>query len=194
MDIQIDEDWLKSLYTILIAIYKNTNHPIVSGLPIVPLYNENMLSVCVKRPQTAIYGTNIYPHVLQKAAILMHSIINFHPFVDGNKRAALISTAFFLHWNGYQFEIPLDADAFTIEVAKGHKNANDILIWLTQNSTRNTGIIMSSMICHTSNWVDDHLPMLSDFADAISFAFFIPEAPFRFFRRKIQIEQAKQLT
>lgn len=145
-----------------------------------------MIDVCLKRPQTAIYGKNIYPHTLQKAAILMHSIINFHPFVDGNKRAALITTAFYLHWNGYEFEIPEDADDFTIEVAKGNKNANDILIWLTQNSTRSLDIIISSMICHTSNWVDEKLPLIADIVDLISATFFIPEAPFIFFGRKIR--------
>ena len=59
----------------------------------------------------------------------MYSIINFHPFVDGNKRAALLSAKFYLLWNGYNFNIPMDADDFTIEVAKGKKDLNDILFW-----------------------------------------------------------------
>ena len=122
MEIPIDEEWLKTLYDVLIKIYSNTERPIISGFPIVLDYDEGLLSACVERSQTTVFGKAVYPHILQKAAALMHSIINFHPFVDGNKRAALLATNFYLHWNGYKLKIPKDADDFTIAVAKGKRD------------------------------------------------------------------------
>jgi prophage maintenance system killer protein len=107
MEIPLTGEWLKQLYQVLIAFYKNTSDPVKTGYPVVPDYNEGMLDVCVKRPHTKIFGKIIYPHVLQRAAVNMHSIINFHPFVDGNKRMALLSTYYYLLWNGYTFNIPL---------------------------------------------------------------------------------------
>jgi len=79
----------------------------------------------------------------------MHSIINFHPFVDGNKRAALLAVDFYLHWNGYRFMIPKDADSFTIEVAKGSLGLNDILFWIQRNSLRTLGSVITHWLCVT---------------------------------------------
>lgn len=188
MEIPIDEQWLKTLYDILINIYKDTDNPVYSALPLVPSYNANMISVCVKRPQNVVFGKKMYPHHLQKAAVLMHSIINFHPFTDGNKRTALISTAFYLHWNGYNFTIPEDADSFTIEVAKGNRNINEILLWLTKNSERNFNSVLNSFVCNGTNWVRENLPLLRELAEIFTVVFFIPDTPFIFFRRKIQHE------
>jgi death-on-curing protein len=36
-----------------------------------------------------------------KAAALVHSLVLNHPFVDGNKRTAVLSTLVFLDLNGY---------------------------------------------------------------------------------------------
>lgn len=120
MEISLSEEWLKQLYTVLIAIYKDTDDPIKSGYPIVPDYNLAMLNVCVNRPHTRIFGKTLFPHILHKATVNLHSIINFHPFVDGNKRVALLSTYYYLLWNGYTLKIPNDADVFTIQIAREH--------------------------------------------------------------------------
>jgi hypothetical protein len=72
MEIPLDEQWLKQLYTVLIQFYKNTSDPIRSGYPLVSDYNDGMLNVCVSRPKTKLFGQEMYPHVMQKAAITMH--------------------------------------------------------------------------------------------------------------------------
>src|SRR3972149_7581834 len=118
MEIPLTEEWLERLYYVLIRIYENTEDPIRSGFPIVTDFNPAILNVCVNRPRTKIFGKTMYPHVLQRATVSMHSIINFHPFVDGNKRVALLSTYYYLRWNGYTFSIPYDADEYTIKIAK----------------------------------------------------------------------------
>jgi len=118
MEFSLDGEALKFFHEILIDFYKNTGDPISRG------YSEGMVQVCVERPTTDIYNLIPFPHILHKAAVLMNTIINFHPFVDGNKRVALLATYFFMYWNGYNLVIPEDAADFTIEIAQGKHNPN----------------------------------------------------------------------
>jgi death-on-curing protein len=56
------------------------------------LADFGLLESAVLRPQTAIGELDAYPSVHEKAAALMHSLIRNHPFVDGNKRTAVVAT------------------------------------------------------------------------------------------------------
>jgi death-on-curing protein len=192
MEIPLDEDWLKALYDILIVVYSDTDRPITSGFPIVTDYDEGLLSVCVERGKTTISGKEVYPHILQKAAVLMHAIINFHPFVDGNKRVALLAANFYLHWNGYRLRIPKDADDFTIDVAKGNLGLNDILFWLYRNSIRTPITVVMHWLCVSEMPRYGKAPILKRLTDAQRVVLFPLEA-IRFFRMKI-IEERDRLS
>lgn len=183
MEIPLNKDWLKTLHDTLVLIYQNTDDPISSGIPIVPDYNESLISICVERYKTKVYGKTLYPHTLQRAAVLMHSIISFHPFVDGNKRTALLSTDFYLHWNGYNFIIPSDADDFTIDVAKDKRGLNDILRWLEGNSKMTPYTVLRHWVCET-NLGTNEVP-LSKRITSLPSTFFIPLHAINFFRTKI---------
>jgi death on curing protein len=54
------------------------------------------LEAALHRPQTGYYDTLIH-----QAAALLESLIQNHPFVDGNKRVAFAVTDVFLQINGY---------------------------------------------------------------------------------------------
>jgi death-on-curing protein len=192
MDIPIDEEWLKALYTVLIAIYKDSDNPIRSGFPIVTDYDQSILIGCVNKPKAKIFGKTIYPHTLQRAAVIMYSIINFHPFVDGNKRAALLSAKFYLLWNGYNFTIPVDADDFTIEVAKGKKDLNDILFWLKRNSKRTPFSLIRHWLCSIRLSKDGTVSTSKVFADETLRALFVPIDGLIFFRDKIVEEKIRK--
>lgn len=47
-------------------------------------------------------GAELYPTVVEKAASLGFSLIQNHPFVDGNKRTAHATLETFLVLNGYE--------------------------------------------------------------------------------------------
>jgi death-on-curing protein len=193
MEIPLDEEWLKTLYNVLISIYKNTDDPIRSGFPIVSDYNKSILSACVNRPKTKIFRQTIYPYVLQRAAVTMHSIINFHPFVDGNKRVALLSVRYYLFWNGYNFVIPIDADDFTIRVAKDRLSINDILIWLKQNSKRTPYNVIRHWMCATALSGEGTVTASKVFVDEALRLIFFPTDGLRFFRNKIIQEHRKKM-
>ncbi len=48
----------------------------------------------------------MFPTPFDKAAAIMESIVQRHPFVDGNKRTALLAGAALLHLAGYDFMAP----------------------------------------------------------------------------------------
>jgi hypothetical protein len=49
--------------------------------------DKGLLESAVFRPQTVIFGKEAYPALFEKCAVLGYSIIQNHPFLDGNKRA-----------------------------------------------------------------------------------------------------------
>lgn len=63
----------------------------------------NLLISGISRPQASFAGEDLYSDLFAKASALMHSLILNHPFIDGNKRTAVVSCARFLYVNGYQF-------------------------------------------------------------------------------------------
>jgi death on curing protein len=193
MEIPLTEEWLKELYAVLINIYKNTDDPIRTGFPIVTDFNEPMLNVCINRPYTKIYGKIIYPHILHRATVNIHSIINFHPFVDGNKRVALLSTYYYLIWNGYSFVIPNDADEFTIKIAKERLELNEILCWLKKNVRRTPSNVIRRLECQLLS-KDGAVSTSKVFLNETLLSVYLPRDGLKFFVYKIiDAQQRKRL-
>lgn len=71
----------------------------------VGIRDEGALKSPLARPQSGYYRD-----LIQGAAALWESLLQYHPFVDGNKRVAMTMTAAFLRVNGYQLSFE-DADA-----------------------------------------------------------------------------------
>ncbi len=63
------------------------------------LRDQALLESAVARPQMGYYQD-----VIEEAAALCESLLQNHPFLDGNKRAAVVATAVFLRWNGYRLQ------------------------------------------------------------------------------------------
>lgn len=61
------------------------------------LRDAGALEAALHRPQTGYYDT-----VIEEAAALLESLVQNHPFVDGNKRVAFAVTDVFLRINGYR--------------------------------------------------------------------------------------------
>src|SRR5579859_834077 len=50
------------------------------------------------RPQSSFGGEDLYPDFFDKAAVLVHSLLLNHAFVDGNKRTAMATVLVFLEY------------------------------------------------------------------------------------------------
>jgi death-on-curing protein len=65
----------------------------------VGIRDAGLVESAVARPQTSVFGEDAYPDLWTKAAALLHSLVNNHPFVDGNKRIGWIVAIAFLLQN-----------------------------------------------------------------------------------------------
>src|SRR6476620_10220600 len=63
------------------------------------LRDAGLLDSACHRPSATVFGEDAYPTLVLKTAALLHSLTANHPFIDGNKRTAWISTVVFLRDN-----------------------------------------------------------------------------------------------
>ena len=86
------------------------------------------LESAVARPQATMEGDDLYASALEKAAVLLHSLVLNHPFQDGNKRTAFTALGLFLHFNGMALEgSRTDAENFVVNVADTHVDVETIV-------------------------------------------------------------------
>jgi death-on-curing protein len=70
-----------------------------------------------------------------KAAALLHSLVQNHPFVDGNKRVGAHAMIVFLLANGHEPEFSAaELTATVLAVARGELAVEALAIWIRQRS------------------------------------------------------------
>lgn len=91
-------------------------------------------SALAKAPNTHNYEPNA--SIFELAACYGFGIARNHPFVDGNKRASVLSIAVFLHLNDYDFD-PEQGDEVNmiLKLAAGDLSQDDLADWIERNST-----------------------------------------------------------
>lgn len=93
-------------------------------------------SACM-RPQATFGGKQLHQAMFTKVAALLHSLARNHPFLDGNKRTAIVAASRMLHVNGYELTADnRDVVAFMLGVAQGQKGIQEIAEWLKANSKK----------------------------------------------------------
>ncbi|QXD16793.1 type II toxin-antitoxin system death-on-curing family toxin [Rhodocaloribacter litoris] len=98
--------------------------------------DEGLLRSALARPRHRwTYGEAVSLFAL--AAAYASGIARNHPFVDGNKRTALLSIRAFLFRNGYRF---LPDEAATVSMmeglAAGRVKEDELASWIEASSTR----------------------------------------------------------
>ena len=90
-----------------------------------------LLDSALVRAQTRLYGQDAYPTLSIKAAAIVHSVINNHPMVDGNKRSAWVILNFFLVKNNRALNATQDeAYSFIMSIAEKRIELEEISAWL----------------------------------------------------------------
>jgi death on curing protein len=64
--------------------------------------DENLLASAVLTPQSSFGGKSPYADIVKVAAAYLFYICNNHPFLDGNKRTAMMAAIVFLRLNGIE--------------------------------------------------------------------------------------------
>src|SRR5207244_4205608 len=85
------------------------------------LRDRALLESAVGQPQQTFDGVDLYPTIHEKAGALMFSLIQDHPFLDGNKRTGVVSAYVFYGYNGWLLQAP-DTDLIhtAVDIAVGH--------------------------------------------------------------------------
>ena len=97
------------------------------------LRDRGALEAALARPFHGFGEQDAYPTPFEKAAALMHSLAKNHPFVDGNKRIALVLALYLLEELGYQLRPDVANDtryAMVIAVASSELEYEGIVEWL----------------------------------------------------------------
>lgn len=83
------------------------------------LRDRGALESAVAQPEASFGGEELYPDLASKAAALGHSLIQNHPFVDGNKRVGHAAMEVFLLLNGYEIEASVnEQETFIMDVER----------------------------------------------------------------------------
>jgi death-on-curing protein len=86
-------------------------------------------------PETRFEGAFLHGTVFEKAAAYLFHIARNHPFVDGNKRTALMCALVFLGLNGRRLEAEPEALYELVHgVAAGSVDKAEVAVFLRQNS------------------------------------------------------------
>ncbi len=84
------------------------------------------------QPEMTFGGRELYPTIESKAAALCYSLVNNHPFIDGNKRIGHAAMETYLVLNGFELNADVDDAELTIlRLASGQLSRDEWLAWIT---------------------------------------------------------------
>ncbi|WP_158751632.1 type II toxin-antitoxin system death-on-curing family toxin [Acidobacterium sp. S8] len=102
--------------------------------------DEGLLESALARPQNILAYEEEAPTLHRLAASYAFGIARNHPFVDGNKRTALVVAIAFLERNGITFAASQQKAYLTFyALAAGKLTEDELTAWLEQNSTPTAG-------------------------------------------------------
>ncbi len=98
---------------------------------------RNVLVGLESSPRQSVFGKELYPTLFLKASVYAHSIIAYHPFLDGNKRTGIISAFTFLELNGYRI-VATDDEVFTyvLMIATENSEIEQIAQWFKKRAVK----------------------------------------------------------
>jgi death on curing protein len=89
-------------------------------------------SALARAKNLALYGLpdGSAPKASDPAAVYAHAIAKNHPFIDGNKRTALVAAELFLALNGFELQASdEECVMITLSLAAGEINETELAAW-----------------------------------------------------------------
>lgn len=103
------------------------------------LREPELLASIAAKPRAAFGGQDLYPTVFAKAAALYEALCNYHVFVDGNKRTAVIVLYRFLAINGYDLTAGnAELERYTLELATSLPDLAEVADWVKKHARKET--------------------------------------------------------
>jgi len=95
------------------------------------------LESALAQPRMTFVGEDLYPTVIEKAAVLAFSLIQNHPFTDGNKRVGHAAMETFLVLNGFEIDAPPEEQENIILHVAGRKlSREEFTAWVRNHTVR----------------------------------------------------------
>lgn len=89
--------------------------------------DKSLLESCITSPRMSIFQQELYPTPFDKGACYLFSIIQNHPFVDGNKRTATATFLTFFKINGIELSFNKnELENFVVDIANHTIKREDI--------------------------------------------------------------------
>lgn len=99
------------------------------------LRDLGLLQSALGMPEATFEGEFLHGTLFEKAAAYLFHIARNHPFVDGNKRTALMCALVFLGLNGRRLEADADALYALVDgVAAGSVDKAEVAVFLRRNA------------------------------------------------------------
>lgn len=93
------------------------------------------LESAIAQPYMTFGGNELYPSLVEKAAALGFSMIQNHPFADGNKRTGHATMESFLALNGYEINASAEEQVeIILSVASSKFSREEFSEWLANNT------------------------------------------------------------
>jgi len=93
-----------------------------------------LLESAISQPRMTFNEQDLYPSIVDKAAALGFSLIQNHPFIDGNKRIGHAAMEEFLLLNGFEISAPIDGQVeIILSVAAGKIGREEFTNWLEKH-------------------------------------------------------------
>jgi death-on-curing protein len=96
--------------------------------------SANGLLSALAAPRRSAFGTEAFVTLPEKAGALVYSLIQNHPFWDGNKRIATAALRLYIERNGASLAAdPQELKLFTTTIAKGGLRDGEVAKWLGEH-------------------------------------------------------------
>lgn len=114
-----------------------------------------LLEAALTRPRTSMGRRMKYPTVEMAAAALLHSLVQGHPFHNGNKRTGIVTMLVFLDQNGYVLHAD-DSDLFNFVISLAQHRVTG-----ASSSGTTDHMLSDEETVIAAKWVKDHVRKVS---------------------------------
>lgn len=103
------------------------------------LANPGSLEHVLEAIRGSLFGKELYPTLIEKAAAIGWRIIVGHVFHDGNKRTGMEACRLFLDLNSYEMRIDREVIDMALRMATNQVEFADFVTWLEQRTVPRPG-------------------------------------------------------
>jgi len=99
---------LENIVFVTVEIAEQIHESILKHGGLAGTIDRSLLMSAIETPKTTFDAKPLYPSLAEIAATYAWGIVRNHPFVDGNKRTALLVATTFLRMNGHEIQVGME--------------------------------------------------------------------------------------